>query len=122
MRSFGVVVDPPCFDDLTCLVEIGEQVLVEALVSEPTVEALDKAILHRFAWRDVVPFDIAILLPRQDGVRGELGAVVADHHARADSGLDDAIELAYDPWGSERGIDYQAEALPGAVIDQGEDA
>jgi hypothetical protein len=67
-------------------------------------------------------FDIAVLLPGQDGVRGELSAVVADDHARASPGLDDAIELAHDPWGGERGIDHQAKALPGAVIDQGEDA
>ena len=44
VRSVDVVVDPPCFDDVTRLVEVGEQVLVEALVSEPPVEALDKAI------------------------------------------------------------------------------
>ena len=31
MRSVGVVVDPPCFDDVTRLVQVGEQVLVEAL-------------------------------------------------------------------------------------------
>ena len=28
MRSVCVVVDPPCFDDLTHLVKVGEQVLV----------------------------------------------------------------------------------------------
>src|SRR6266516_2011869 len=41
------------------------------------VEALHEAILHRFARRDVVPLDVAILFPSQDGVRGELGAVGA---------------------------------------------
>ena len=68
MRSVGVVVDPPCFDDLTRLVEVVEQVLVEALVAQPAVEALHEAILHRFARCDVVPFDAAFLLPRQDRV------------------------------------------------------
>ena len=72
MRSVGVVVDPPCFDDLAHLVEVGEQVLVEALVAQPAVEALHEAILHRFTRRDVVPFDLVLLLPGQDGVRGEL--------------------------------------------------
>ena len=68
VRSVGVVVDPPFFDDVSCLVEIGEQVLVEALVAQPAVEALHEAILHWFARRDVVPFDAALLLPNQDGV------------------------------------------------------
>src|SRR6185312_964865 len=99
-----------------------EQVLVEALVAQPAVEALDEAILHRLAWCNVVPFDVAFLLPGQDGVRGELGAVVADDYARAASRLDDAVELAHDPRGGERGVRHQAEALSGAVIDQGEDA
>ena len=75
MRSVGVVVDPPCFDDPAGLVEVAEQVLVEAFVAQSAVEALDEAILHRFARRDVVPFDAALLLPSQDGVRRELGAV-----------------------------------------------
>src|SRR6185312_6675453 len=99
-----------------------EQVLVEALVAQPAVEALDEAILHRLAWCNVVPFDVAFLLPGQDGVRGELGAVVADDYARAASRLDDAVELAHDPWGSKRGVGHQPEAFPGEVIDQSEDA
>ena len=73
MRSVGVVVDPPFFDDLACLLDVGEQVLVEALVTQSAVEALHEAILHRFAGRNVVPFDITFLLPGQDGVRGQLG-------------------------------------------------
>lgn len=75
MRPVGVVVDPPFFDDLTGLVEVGEQVLVEAFVAQPAVEAFNKAILHWFAWRDIVPFDPVLFLPSQYGVEGELGAV-----------------------------------------------
>jgi hypothetical protein len=33
MRSVCVVVDPPFFDDLAGLVEVGEQVLIEAGLS-----------------------------------------------------------------------------------------
>ena len=39
VRSVGVVVDPPFFDDLARLVEVGEQVLVEALITQAAVEA-----------------------------------------------------------------------------------
>jgi len=55
VRAVGVVVDPPFFDDVSCLVEIGEQVLVEALVTQAAVEALYEAILHGFAGGNVVP-------------------------------------------------------------------
>ena len=68
LRSVGVVVGPPFFDDVACLGEVGEQMLVEALVAQAAVEALDEAVLHRFARCDVVPFDAACLLPGQDGV------------------------------------------------------
>ena len=68
MRSVGVVVDPPFFDDRPCLAEVGEHVLVETLVSQAAVEAFDEAILHRFAGGDVVPFDGVLLLPSQDGI------------------------------------------------------
>jgi len=66
--SVGVAVDPPFFDDLTFLLEVGEQVFVVALISRAAIEALDEAVLHWFAWRDVVPLDTALLLPGQDGV------------------------------------------------------
>src|SRR6266404_859720 len=82
VRAGGVVVDPPFFDDVSCLVEIGEQVLVEALVTQTAVEALYEAILHGFAGGNVVPFDTVVLLPAQDRVRGQLSAVVAHDHAR----------------------------------------
>ena len=68
MRSVGVVVDPPVFDDPASFVEVREQVLVEALVAQAAVEALHEAILHRFARCDVVPVDGMLLLPSQDGV------------------------------------------------------
>ena len=60
-----------------------EQVLVQAFVAQPADQALDEAVLHRLARRDVVPGDATLLLPAEDRVRGQLGAVVADDHAAA---------------------------------------
>ena len=65
VRSVGVVVDPPFFDDLTRVLESIKQMLVEALIPQTAVEAFDKAILHRFTRRDVVPFDATLLLPKR---------------------------------------------------------
>lgn len=121
MRSVGVVVDPPVLDDLTGLVEVGEQVFVEALVAQATVEALNKAVLHRFARRDVVPLDAKLLLPGQHRVRRELGAVVADDHPWATSALNDLIQFAQHPPSGQRRIDDQAQAFPGEVVNQGQD-
>lgn len=94
VRSVGVVVDSPFLDNLASLVQIGEQVFVEALVAQPAVEAFDKTVLHRLAGRDVVPLlDPEFLLPGQDRIRGELGAIVADDHARATSAFDDLAKF-----------------------------
>ena len=57
--------------------------LVEAFVPQPTVEALDRPILHRLARRDVVPLDLALLLPSERRVRPEFGAIVRDNRRRA---------------------------------------
>lgn len=96
--------------------------LVQALIAQPSVEALDKPVLHRLAGRDVMPFDAELLLPGQDSIGGELGAVVADDHAGTAAAFDDLAKFSHHTQGGERGVDDQAEALPGEVIDQGQDA
>lgn len=60
------------------------EVLLKSLASAgPSIhEALDERILHGLARRDVMPADAALIGPGQDGVAGELAAVVADHHFR----------------------------------------
>ena len=55
--------------------------LVQALVTHASVEAFDKAVLHWFTWRDVVPIDFAVFLPLQDRIRSQLCSIVTDHHA-----------------------------------------
>ena len=68
MWAIHIVVDPPFFNDLAGMPIAGEEPLVEALVAQPTVEALHEAVLHRLARRDVVPFDMPVFLPCQDGI------------------------------------------------------
>ena len=45
-----------------------EEVLVQALVPEAPVQALDEAVLDGLAGRNVAPRDAALLLPAQDRV------------------------------------------------------
>ena len=55
--------------------------LVETLIPEAAVETFGETVLHGSAGYDAVPLDTAMLLPGEDCVRGELGAIVADHQA-----------------------------------------
>src|SRR4051794_32097317 len=45
VRTQIVVVDPPCLDDPVRCSERGEQMLVQALVAQATIKALDEAVL-----------------------------------------------------------------------------
>ena len=75
MRAVVVVVVSPCADQLAGMAQAGEQVFVQAFVPEPSVEAFDQAVLHRFSRSDVVPLDTAFFLPAQDSVRREFRPV-----------------------------------------------
>jgi hypothetical protein len=44
------------------------RLFVEALIAQAAVEAFDKAILHRFAGCDVVPFHTVLLPPSQNSI------------------------------------------------------
>jgi len=52
VRSDFVVVDAPVGDDLACLLQRREPMIVEALVAKLAVEAFDVAVLHRLAGLD----------------------------------------------------------------------
>ena len=71
----GVIVGPPGVDDRPSVGDVTEQMLIEAFVAEPAVEALDEPVLLRLAWCDIVPQHRSLLLPGQDRVRRHLGAI-----------------------------------------------
>ena len=82
VRPAGIVIEPPGFNDPPCHRQAPEHVFVEAFIAKAAIEALDKSVLNRLARGDVVPADNAFLLPAQNGMRGQLGAVVADYYQR----------------------------------------
>lgn len=102
--------------------EAAEKMLAEALVPQPADEALNKAVLHRLARRDVMPFDLAVPAPGEDRMRGQVGAIVTDHHARPASLLADAIKLPGHPLAGQGGVDYGRQAFPAEVVNHAQDA
>ncbi|KIT98651.1 hypothetical protein QU38_02935, partial [Staphylococcus aureus] len=79
-----------------------EQRLVEAFVPQAPVEALDEAVLHRLARRDVMPLDLTFLRPAQDGRRGQFGSVIADHRVRLAAQPDQPRQFPGDPRARQR--------------------
>ena len=68
MWSVVVVVASPCVDDEFGVAEPFEEMFVQTLVTQTSVEAFDKAILHRFSWGDEVPGHAAFLAPFEHGI------------------------------------------------------
>jgi hypothetical protein len=71
-------------------------VLVQALVAQATIEALNEAVLLRLARSDVMPLDAGVLAPGENGVTGQFGSVVADHHARQPATFGYGGQLTHD--------------------------
>ena len=51
-----------------------EQRLIQALVAQATIKALDVAVLLRLSGGDVVPLELPVLRPAQDRQAGQLNA------------------------------------------------
>ena len=94
MWSLCIVIDPLVFDDLAGLSEITEDVFVQAFISEPSVEAIDKGILHRLSRCDLVPADASVLTPSQHSMRSHFRSIVGDNHVRLAAPADQFIQFA----------------------------
>ena len=68
--------------------------LIQQLVAQATIEAFDKAVLHRLARRDEVPVHGDGIGPSQNGVAGKFRAVVSHSHLPPTALGDQSIEFA----------------------------
>lgn len=69
-----------------------------------------------------MPGNAAILLPREDGVRYQFGAVVWDHHAGIAAWLGDRVQFASNAFAQDRVIDDGRQTLTANVTDHARDA
>jgi hypothetical protein len=95
VRPVVVVIGAPGFQHGAGVHERVEQGLIEQLVPQTADEGLGKGVLHWLARRDVVPLDLVVVGPPQDGIRGQLSAVVADDCLGFAVGDQKVIELRH---------------------------
>ena len=81
LRAFGVIILAPSRELGAGVVQGRKQRLVQKLVAQAAVEALDEGVLGRLARCDVMPVDLAVVGKCQDRVRGEPGAVARREEA-----------------------------------------
>src|SRR5437667_11139776 len=82
MRPLGVVLLPPGLDLLLGLGQRGEVMLVQALVPQLAIEALDETVLDRMPGPDEVEADALRTRPLIERQADKLRAVVTDDRPR----------------------------------------
>ena len=123
MRSdLVVVVGTPVFDEKAGLGQRAKPVLVEAVIAEGAVEALDEGILHGFTRLDVMKGDPGALSPEVKGFAGKLGTVIDGDSLGQLAGESQALQDGNDRCPADRGVDMDGQALSGEVIDEGKTA
>ena len=75
MQAFCVVVDPPVFDGSACLADAGEPVLVQALIPETAIEALDVGVLCGFTGIDEIQLNAVVISPGIKGATSQFGPI-----------------------------------------------
>ena len=115
-----VVVDAPLTDDIPGLRERLEPVLVQALVAELAVEALDVAVLHRPARFDQDVADAMLVRPSHEGPAGELRAVVGANGQRVAPKARRLVQHARDVSARDPEVDADLNALVAEVVGHGQ--
>lgn len=85
MRSVFVVLNSPAACQFSYLLQISEQVEVEQLVSQASIEAFDKGIPVRFPRFNVIKEDAIRLAPADEHFTQELWAIVGTEYVRQPS-------------------------------------
>ena len=79
------------------MAEVPKEVLVQTFIPEPTIEGFAERVLGRLARGNVMPVEIMVLSPAENGIRSELRAVVRDNELRLTAAFDQAVEFPDDP-------------------------
>jgi hypothetical protein len=65
MRPVLIVIDSPCFNLLSGIVERHKDMRVHTLIAKPSIETLNHRILHGFSGLDEVQLDAMIVRPKR---------------------------------------------------------
>ena len=111
-----VVVDAPLADDHPGLRERLEPVLVQALVAELAVEALDVAVLHGPPGLDQDMADTVLVRPGHEGSAGEFRAVVGANGQRVAPKARRLIQHARDVLARDTEVHADLNALMAEIV------
>ncbi len=116
-----VIIVTPTRDDLACVGQTPESMLVQAFIAESAVEALNEGVLHRLARLDIVPGD-PTRNPPQDRATSQFGPIITDNDLGHAAHADELFEFAHHTYSAERSIDYRGQAFAAEVVDDAQNA
>jgi hypothetical protein len=92
VRPFVVVIASPFRDHSACVRDVVEVVIVQALVPELAVKALDVRVLRRFAGCDQFQIDATSVSPAIQRTAGEFRPLIGPNRARPTPELADSLQ------------------------------
>lgn len=122
MGTDVVVIIQPCRQEPPSVSEAVEHVLVQAFVSDPSVQTFGVAVFSWLARRNVVPFDGLLLRPCQNRTARKLRSVVADDAQGLAVADDQHIQFPHDPRAADGRIRQQRQTFTRALIHDTQDA
>src|ERR1019366_2269705 len=121
VRTFAVVLMTPACQDAPYIIQRAEPVRVEALVAQPSVEALDMSILHRPSRLDVHQPNFPVFRPAQHATRCELWSVVRAHVLGSATLFDQPLQHTRYTSTPQAGVGLKRQALTRVRIHHAED-
>ena len=115
-----IVLLAPEADDLSGMSDVFEPVLVQAFVTQLTIEAFNVAVLHGLAGVYEYVIDLLGIRPLIHRVAGELRTVVTEDFLRHPVKQDSFVQKASDLLAADRSVYFQSQTFPCNLIDQGE--
>ena len=115
MKPNLVVLRLPVRDLHTGVKEVFEP-SAQALLTQPAMEALHMAVLHRPAGLDMAQFDLPLQPPGQEVATGQFGSVVATDRLWDAASCDHFVQHACHTTAGEAGVNLQRKTLAGEGI------
>ena len=113
-----IVVRAPVFDEESGFGQGAKPMLVQAVVAEGAIKALDEGVLHRFARLDMMESNARGLIPEVEGLPVNSGPLSAGDSPRQLAREGQALENGDDRGPADGGVAKDGQALAREVIDE----
>ena len=116
MWSFCIVIGPPSLGNFLGFLDVHKPVVVQALVSELSVEGFNERVLDGLAGIDEMQVDSVLLSPLLCVLAPEFRSVVNDNFAGLSEGPDQSVKGSGDARSRKAEVSLNAQAFAGEIV------